>query len=50
MENALFANVKKLYDHKMYECVIPAVSIDQEIPQMPEIILIMPDARCRRAC
>ncbi|KAH8362622.1 hypothetical protein KR200_010804, partial [Drosophila serrata] len=27
MENALFANVKKLYDHKLYECVIPAVCI-----------------------
>jgi len=25
MENALFANVKKLYDHKLYECVIPVV-------------------------
>ncbi|EDW82032.2 uncharacterized protein Dwil_GK25583 [Drosophila willistoni] len=27
MENALFANVKKLYDHELYECVIPAASL-----------------------
>jgi len=28
MEIALFANAKKLYDHKLYECVIPAVIFD----------------------
>ncbi|XP_039500939.1 anaphase-promoting complex subunit 7 [Drosophila santomea] len=27
MENALFANIKKLYDHKLYECVIPAAKL-----------------------
>ncbi|KAH8287565.1 hypothetical protein KR054_010289, partial [Drosophila jambulina] len=27
MENALFVNVKKLYDHKLYESVIPAASL-----------------------
>ncbi|XP_037724796.1 anaphase-promoting complex subunit 7 [Drosophila subpulchrella] len=27
MENALFANVKKLYDHKLYECVIPVAKL-----------------------
>ncbi|XP_017073858.2 anaphase-promoting complex subunit 7 [Drosophila eugracilis] len=27
MENALFANVKKLYDHKLYECVIPLAKL-----------------------
>ncbi|XP_030387331.1 anaphase-promoting complex subunit 7-like [Scaptodrosophila lebanonensis] len=27
MENALLANVKKLYDHQLYECVIPAASL-----------------------
>ncbi|KAH8420493.1 hypothetical protein KR009_010827, partial [Drosophila setifemur] len=27
MENALFANVKKLFDHQLYECVIPAASL-----------------------
>ncbi|SPP78812.1 anaphase-promoting complex subunit 7 [Drosophila guanche] len=27
MENALFANVQKLYDHRLYESVIPAASL-----------------------
>ncbi|KAH8244920.1 hypothetical protein KR032_002252, partial [Drosophila birchii] len=27
MENALFVNVKKLYDHNLYECVIPAAGV-----------------------
>ncbi|XP_017089223.2 anaphase-promoting complex subunit 7 [Drosophila bipectinata] len=27
MENALFTNVKKLYDHQLYECVIPPASL-----------------------
>ncbi|EDX01022.1 anaphase-promoting complex subunit 7 [Drosophila yakuba] len=27
MENALFANIKKLYDYKLYECVIPAAKL-----------------------
>ncbi|KAH8355386.1 hypothetical protein KR084_000741, partial [Drosophila pseudotakahashii] len=27
MENALFANVKRLYDHKLYECVIPLAKL-----------------------
>ncbi|XP_030386548.1 anaphase-promoting complex subunit 7 [Scaptodrosophila lebanonensis] len=27
METALLANVKKLYDHQLYECVIPAASL-----------------------
>nr|AAL39766.1 LD39177p [Drosophila melanogaster] len=27
MEIALFANAKKLYDHKLYECVIPAADL-----------------------
>jgi len=26
MENALYANVQKLYDNGLYECVIPTVS------------------------
>ncbi|KAH8308582.1 hypothetical protein KR018_011949 [Drosophila ironensis] len=27
MENTLFANAKKLYDHQLYECVIPVASL-----------------------
>ncbi|XP_030568255.1 anaphase-promoting complex subunit 7 [Drosophila novamexicana] len=27
MENALFSNIKKLYDHGLYECVIPSASL-----------------------
>ncbi|XP_016972925.1 anaphase-promoting complex subunit 7 [Drosophila rhopaloa] len=27
MENTLFENVKKLYDHKLYECVIPVAKL-----------------------
>ncbi|XP_017116379.1 anaphase-promoting complex subunit 7 [Drosophila elegans] len=33
MENTLFANVKKLYDHKLYECVIPVAKLLRTVLQ-----------------